>query len=289
MHFAPRAINTVIILGRGLVTLALFSSAVVLAHPGIDEQIVDVSLQITKTPNDASLFIKRGELHRIHREWNLAARDFNSATRIEPQRAVTDFHIARLWLDRGKPRKALRHVDRYLQKKPKGVVGHIVRGQALATLGHHRGAADAYTRAIDGVVEGRPRPDDYLERARALQAAGPRYRDEAIRGLDEGIERLGAPITLLRLAIELELEADRFDAALARLDRIASGATRKERWLTEQADILVIANRPSEALSTYRAALIAIEGLPQQRRYNNATQRLEQQIREALLRLDGTE
>lgn len=267
----------------------MLASAVVCAHPGIDEQIADVTLRMRKTPNDPSLFIKRGELHRIHQDWELAARDFNSAKRIEPQRAITDFHIARLWLERGKPKKALRHVDRYLQRTPDGLAGHIVRGRALETLGRHRSAADAYTRAIDGIVEGHPRPDDYLERARALQAAGHGYRDEAIRGLDEGIVRLGSPITLLRLAIELELEAGRIDAALARLDLIADGAARKERWLTERADILVGANRTAEALDAYRAAMTAVESLPQQRRNNNATLRLEQRIREALLRLDGPE
>ena len=272
-----------------MIVTTLFASAVVWGHPGIDEQIADVTRQISKTPQDASLFINRGELHRIHRDWNLAARDFNAAKRINPRRAVTDFHIARLWLERSKPRKALRHVDRYLVGNPDGLVGHIVRGQALASLGRHRDAATSYTRAIDGVVEGRPRPDDYLERARALQAAGPRYHDEALRGLDEGIQRLGAPITLLHLAIELELELGRTDAALERLDRIADGASRKERWLTEQADILVDANRPAEAQVAYQNAMLAIEGLPQQRRHNSATQRLEQRIREALLRLDETE
>ncbi|MDH3626959.1 MAG: tetratricopeptide repeat protein [Acidobacteriota bacterium] len=263
----------------------LLASAALLAHPGIDQQIVDVTARLEAAPRDASLYIKRGELHRIHREWNLAQKDFDRAARLQQDRRIAHFHIARLQLDRGEPKKALRHVNLYLRHESNSLSGHVIRGQALAELGRYRAAADAYTLAIDGVVEGRPRPDDYLERARALRSAGAQHYDEAIRGLEDGVKRLGAPVTLLRLAIEIELEMGRTDAALARLDRIADSAARKERWLSERGDILTDANRPTEARQAYQAALSAIGRLSENRRRNTATERLEEHVRSALEQL----
>ena len=52
--------------------------------------------------------------------------------------------------------------------------------------------------------------------------------DEALRGLDEGINQLGPVVTLQLLAIDLELRRKSYDAALTRLDLIAAESERKE-------------------------------------------------------------
>ena len=256
------------------------------AHPGIDQQIADVTAAIEAAPADASLRIKRGELHRIHRDWDLARRDFDAAAKLAPEDPIVEFHRARLELDVDQPKAALKRIGRYLSLAPAaGPRAPVVHARTLVALGRHRAAADAYTRAIEGSREGRPSPDDYLERARALRAAGKKHRDEALRGLDEGIERLGGPITLRRLEIEIEIESGRVDDALARLGRIADGAGRKERWHAERGDILAAASRNREALDAYSAAIEAIEALPASRRNNNATVRLETRVRDSIAKL----
>ena len=117
---------------------------------------------------------------------------------------------------------------------------------------------------------------------------GVEHIDVALQGLDEGLERLGQPITLLLYAIDLELELGRHDAALARLDRIASRADRKETWLVRRGEILEQAGRPAEARAAYVAAIEAVQALPATRRGTRAVSRLQTRAEEALTRLDAT-
>ena len=49
------------------------------AHPEIDTQIDDVSARIASEPSDALLLVRRGELHRVHRD-DPARRAANAAT-----------------------------------------------------------------------------------------------------------------------------------------------------------------------------------------------------------------
>ena len=118
--------------------------------------------------------------------------------------------------------------------------------------------------------------------------AGIEHIDVALQGLDEGLERLGQPITLQLYAIDLELELGRHDAALARLDRIASRADRKETWLVRRGEILEQAGRPAEARAAYVAAIEAVQALPATRRGTRAVSRLQTRAEEALARLDAT-
>jgi tetratricopeptide (TPR) repeat protein len=276
---------------RPLVTRLTVAAALALcvpspwAHPGIDEQIADVTRRIEATPGDATLFMRRGELHRIHRDWNAAAADYARARALDPKLAAVDLCEGSMLLDAGRHREAKKMMDRFLARVPEHSTGHGVRARALARLGRHLEAAADFTRAIELARDDRPGPDYYLERARALAAAGAPHLPEAIRGLDEGIQRLGRPVTLELLAIELELELERWDSALARVDRIAEHAARKETWLVRKGEILERASRPALAREAYSATLAAIETLPPSRRRNRAVERLEQQAREALERL----
>ena len=117
-------------------------------------------------------------------------------------------------------------------------------------------------------------------------AAGPDHRNEAIRGLDEGLATLGDAITLQLYALELEIDDARHDAALARLDTIAKGSVRQEPWLLRKAEVLEAAGRGNAALDLYREALNSIETLPASRRTNRAVRRIEDQARAAVTRLD---
>ena len=163
----------------------------------------------------------------------------------------------------------------------------VLRGRVLVELGRPLAASADYDRALELFDSENVRPDPayYLERARALTAAG--NREEALRGLVEGLERWGAPITMQLLAIELELGLGRHDAALERVERIAAAANRQETWLVRRGEILENAGRTTEARAAYIAALRAIDALPVGRRGNQAMRRLEQQARTAIENLNG--
>ena len=81
--------------------LSLASAA--FAHDGIHQRISRVSRQIAVDSKNAGLFVRRGELHRIHREWASALADYHRARQLDPVLALIDLCLGRMKLDSGKP------------------------------------------------------------------------------------------------------------------------------------------------------------------------------------------
>jgi len=255
----------------------------VLAHDGVHEQIAEVTRQIERDPKNAALYLKRGELHRLHRDWDKATLDYDRAARLNPQLAVVDLARGRMLYESGKHEPAKLALDRFLAQQPEHVEALVTRGRVRAKLHQHAEAAQDFTAAI-AHSSPRPQPEMYIERAEALAAAGAEFRAEALHGLDEGMEKLGPLITLQLAALDLELAQKRYDRALARLERIAAGSPRKETWLARRGKIMEQAGRKTEAHESYAAALAAIETLPPHRRRVKATTEMETRLRAALRR-----
>lgn len=278
--------RTIRIIASGGIPSALVAALLVAspaaAHPEIEAQISDVTEHIAVRTDDASLYLRRGELHRVHRDWEAALADFERARGLGSG-PIVDFHVGRMQLEAGRYAAAAETLDRFLAVEPEHEAGLVARARARVALGRPLEAAADLSRAL--AVTSRPQPTFYLERARALMAAGDRHLDEAIRGLDEGLERLGRPVTLELEAIDLEVRAGRYDAALARIDRIAAASVRREAWLIRRGELLEQAGRPAQAREAYTLALAAIDALPPSRRGNRAVQRLQAQARSALARL----
>jgi predicted Zn-dependent protease len=258
-----------------------------LAHRDIEEQIAVIDKLIEARPDHADLYLRRGELNRIHRDWRAAEADYLMARKLDPEMAAVDFCLGRMNLEAGKPGEARAFLDRYLAERPKDPTGRATRARALVELGQPLAAAEDYTRALALQPENSPKPEYYLERARALVAAGPKHLDRAIAGLDEGLEKLGDPVTLQLYATDLEIEAERYDAALRRVDRIAAQSVRQEPWLMRKGSILEAAGRPGKALEMYRTALEKIAALPESRKQNRAVKRLEAEARAGVERLSS--
>jgi len=270
-----------------LLAVAVWPVAPARAHPGIDDQIRDLNERIAAEPDNAALFLRRGELHRIHRDWAKAEADYRKALRLDPDLLVAERCLGKMKLESDRPEQALPALDRYLAKRPGDAEALVARARARAKLGRHAAAAEDFAAAIENQTDGRPRPEYYLERARAQMAAGGKNLDAALRGLDEGLAALGQPVTLQNYAIELELKGRRFDQALARLDAMWATSARKETWLIRRGEILEVADRPEQARDSYRRALAAVEALPESRKKNRAVQKLIEEARGGLERLPG--
>jgi predicted Zn-dependent protease len=252
-----------------------------IAHIGLGDQIAAVSAQIARDPANPVLFQKRGELFREAREYQQALADLDRAASLDPAMATVDLVRARLFLDAGKPQAAVDAASRFLARQPGHVAALITRGRARAKLGRAGAAALDFTHALDA----QPLPDLYIERARVILASGNRALDEALRSLDEGIGRLGPIVTLELEAIDLELRMTRYDAALARLDRVSIQAARKESWLARRGEILASAGRVDEARSAYRAALASALSLPPWIQHTQASLALIDRLHAGLARL----
>jgi len=256
-----------------------FTVEIARAHEGVPEQIVAITAKIKRDPKNASLYLQRGELYRLNGNWTRAAADYDRAIRLQPGLSIVDFARGRMLFESGKFSRARLALDRFLREQPAHVEGLITRARVLAKLAARVEAAHDFTQVI--ALTQLPEPEVYLERAQVL-VEDTRYIPEALRGLDEGIKRLGPLVTLQLAAIEIELRRKNHDAALTRLDLIAAQSERKETWLVRRGEILRAAGRNEEARNAFNAALVAIDSLPPARRHNRAITALQLRARSGL-------
>jgi predicted Zn-dependent protease len=261
-----------------LILVALLPS-LAQAHEGLHEQIEAITAKIKRDPKNPSLYLQRGELHRLHRDWSRAAADYDSAERLRPALTVVDLARGKMFFDSGNFHRAKVTLDRFLDRQPKHYEGLVTRARVLAKLGSSAEAARDFSAALENSAV--PEPELYLERAQVIgtDKAGI---DDALRGLDEGIKRLGSVVTLQLAAIDLEARRRSYDGALHRLDLITAQSERKESWLVRRGEILKMAGRDEEARAAFNAALVAIESLAAGPRQSRATAALELRARAAL-------
>ena len=263
---------------RAFAALLLLVAGGACAHGPLLEQIEKLTAEIARDPANAQLYIRRGELHRVHEEWDAALADYRRASKLSPEDDRIDFLRGRALQEAGRAGQAKTALDAYLSQHPGNSEALVARARALRALGDYRAAVDDYARAIER--NPRPDPDLYLERARAELAT--RESAHALAGIDAAIARLG-PIPALQLfAIEVDMQQGRIDDALQRLDTVAARSPRKETWLARRGELLAQAGRPDEARSAYAAALSAIEALPPGARQTRAIADLEGRVRSAL-------
>ena len=264
-------------------TLALSSPC--WAHQQIGLKLEQLNVEITEHPNDANLYVQRGELYRLNREWALAEVDFRKAVDLTPDNPDLQFHLGRLWLEAGRPERARSALDRFVAARPDHIESLVIRGRVLGALDERLAAAADYDRVIARLDP--PEPEHYLQRARWLIAEGGAHVDAALRGIDEAIARLGPLVTLIAFAIDVESGRGRYDAALARFASLPAVLAGRPNWLARRGDVLHAGGHGREASATYADALASIEGLSAKRRTVKATVALEARLRRLLAR-DGT-
>jgi tetratricopeptide (TPR) repeat protein len=253
------------------------------AHGDVHGQIVEITQQIEKSPTNTDLLIRRAELYRTHQDWDGAQADFDYAFALNPTLEVIDFARGRLFLEAGWYLSAKTSLDRFLLKQSNYVEALVVRARTFAKLQRPTDAAADYTHAI--AVSSESRPELYFERAQVLAAAGSEHSKEAVRGLDEGIKKLGPLVTLELCALDIEVKEKQYDDALKRIEVVAAKSPRKETWLTRRGEILQQAGRNAEARDAFNAALQALETLPPARRNVPAMIDLQKHLREELEKL----
>ncbi len=249
------------------------------AHGDLHERILALSAEIAAHPDDARLYRARADLYREHGEPEPALVDLDRVAALEPGSPRLHLAYALVRADQGRWVEARAELDRQLLATPCDGQALTLRGNAEERLGAHGAAIADFTAAIaQAIADNDVDPELYCARARASAALGDEHLAEAIRGLDDGCERLGSPIALMLLAVDLETRSGAIDAALERLDRIVAASQAKDRWLARRGDLLAAAGRAGEARSAYAAALAAIAGLPEDRRGNPETQALAQRL-----------
>lgn len=263
-----------------LLLVAPLGRAPAIAHGPAHEMIAGLTEEIEAHPAEAILYLRRGDLRRFHGERQAAQADFERAAELDPDLAEVDLSLGILLREWGRNAEAIAALERFLRRDPDHPEGLFELGLAQLAAGRPAEAIAKMDRAL--ALYAAPRPDHFLERARATAARGAAFIDAALAGLDEAQKRLGCLVSLQSYAIELELARGRFEEALRRLDGLEEQFDRKETLHSRRGNILEAAGRALEAQAEYTLALEAIQALPPTRRQTKAVHALEQSLSDKL-------
>lgn len=253
------------------IALLVLAGSPSFGHEGTDAQIAEVSRRIAGEPENARLYLQRGELYRIHGDRAHALEDYSSAEKLDRDLSAVDLGRARIYFEDQRYWEAKRFLDRLVRNEPENAEGAILRARSLAKLGSIAAAVREWERAHR--LTQNPTPEFYLEWSRVVGDDG-----RAIAVLDAGIARLGPVVTLELAAVDLELRRQNHDAALQRIALLAKQSPRKESWLARRGEILLAASRKAEACRAFDEAMRSLEALPDSRRQTRAMSYLQQRI-----------
>ncbi|MEL7532300.1 MAG: hypothetical protein AAFN10_13365 [Bacteroidota bacterium] len=254
-----------------------------LAHGPVHELINEVSKQIEADPQNARLYLERGEYYRLDHNFDASYSDLLFAERLDSSLHIdVAFHLAQLFSEQRYPQSALTYIDKFLAAYPQHVKGLITRAGIYKQLGQDSLSVNDFSEALRFAKE--PRPHHFLEIAQATLRTDSTDFIGAKYWLAKGERVLGFNIVLRSYAIEIDRLAQDWPAAIAKVDDIISRLARHEKWLLYKAELLEEAGQIPQAIETYEATLKAIEGLP---RRMKATRAVSEWQATALLRLQA--
>lgn len=254
--------------------LLLLTRQPIQAHPDLDTVQHAVDELVVTRPDDPELLLHQGHLREEARDWDGALVSFAHALAHGADPDVIAAARAHVFLEAGFPRMAKLEYDLLLAKRPDDFDVLFERGRAQLALGQVEGADQDFTRAIAHMRT--PRPEHIIVHAQAWLKVGKPA--DALRALEAGLTRVGPLPSLQLTAIDLDVELQRYDSALARLDVLLRQTPTNEAWIARRADILQRAGRTDEARAERARALRQIESRPPQRR-NQATKELADRLR----------
>jgi tetratricopeptide (TPR) repeat protein len=264
----------VLILAAGCLAAAMPQA---LAHGDLHERIAALTRQLERDPRNAELWLQRADALRRHGEFAAALADVAASEKLKPNQPAADLQRARVWFDAGEFPKAVRATDACLARDPVSPDALVIRARSRARLGQTAAAVKDLSAVL--ALDATPLPDLYLERAQWQSALG--HLDAAVRGLDDGLARLGQTPSLVLPAIEYERCNGAFPAALARLEK-ARAFFDRESFLALRGEILLQAGRSADAEKDFQTALAAVESFPAPRRETPQTKELAARLRAGL-------
>jgi tetratricopeptide (TPR) repeat protein len=239
-----------------MIRALFFCSLAAFAHGDLHDQIEKTTREIAANPSNAALYLKRGELHRLHHAYAPALADYAQAERIDRSISGVELGRARAFADQKQWPEAEAAVTRYIARVPANETALALRAE-IRDNAQKPSAAD-WAAAIAASAE--PRVDHYI----ALAEAHARYgaHGEALRAIEQGIAKLGPLVTLRQWAVESLARQRRWEEAIARVDTLIAESPRKESWLARKAELQKSAMQFERARETAAAARGAIQQLP---------------------------
>lgn len=261
-------------------SLCLFLTLPIFAHGDVHEQIEKTSKRIEKQPNNANLYLKRGQLYATHKEFENAKEDYKKAKFLNADLEVIDLLLAKTYAANNQAHEALQYVNTFLKNQPNNPNGLITRAGIFQQLNDDLGVKRDLELAFDNIDN--PTPTHYVNIAEAHRSDF----EVALYWLKKGQARFGFDIVLKEKEIEILVGNEAYHRALLSVNEILEYLPRKEKWLFQKGQICEKANENEAALASYNAALMSIQDLPRRIQGTRKMMELEARTLEKLASLE---
>lgn len=262
----------------------LFFPLMLFAHDDLNFQIDRLSKRIEANPQNANLYLKRGDLFFQQEQWIKSIRDFEKSIRIENLNNETQVKIALAWYELGQLDFAMEYINRALENNHNHAHALWTKGKLLYKKGDWEKSQTLLKKAID--LNAKKLPDQFLELVDLLENNESIYSlENAITILDEGIEHLGQLMVFQEKKVELFCKMKKFDAAIQIQTEIIIASTRKERAYLKRALLYQQSKNPSLALKDAYSCQQALNKLPGKYRFLRSTQELESVVNQLINQL----
>lgn len=169
MKIIPR-IPPFLLAAAALLLLATAGVSELNAHGSLASRITLLNRRLAAEPLDARLYLERGELHRLHEDYEAARADYDRAAGLDPALERVDLCRGALDFEAGRGVEALDRLDSYLARVPEDGEALKLRARVHSSLGHPAAAVADFDRAL-GLLP-RVTPDDRRERESLAGRAG---------------------------------------------------------------------------------------------------------------------
>lgn len=247
---------------KHVLLLAALLIAPLSAHPDPRHTLDEIEAHLLEKPGDTQLLLRKADMLLLTKQLPPAAEVI--ANLLEAGSTDTEVLLldARLSLDLGKQGEAVEKARSLVVRHPRSEAAWKFLARAEEAVGQRPQAIAAMRKHID--LAAKPGPGDTLLCAAWLQESGE--PDAAVKVIDQCLAKVGCLSGLQHKAIGIEVELERYDSALRRIDALEARFRPAVDLSLRRAEILEKAARFAEAAAACDSALALLEALPSSRK-----------------------
>lgn len=249
-----------------LILLAALFVTSLSAHPDPRHTLDEIDAHLLENPSDPALLIRKADLFIQTRQFEPAAGIISKLLETEPNNTEVLLLDARLLLDQKKNEEAAAKARSLTEHSPRSAEAWKLLARAEEATAQREQAIAAMRKHMD--LASKPGPGDALLCASWLHEAGDKAAAVAV--LDQCLAKVGCLSGLQHKAIGIEMELERYDSALRRIDALEARFRPAVDLSLKRAEILAKANRFAEAASACDSALALLDALPSSRKRGDA-------------------
>ena len=246
------------------------------AHGPIHEKIERVNKKIAKNPNNAELYVERGEYYKIDRNFDQAFADYQHARNLNANLVTLDFLIAELFLDFDHYYSALQSANAFQKLNVNTAECYLLKAKIFDKLFEADSAL--YYAEASYPLQTKPSSHFFITiKNYCLYAHSDDY-EKAKSWLLEGKKRLKSNMVIQEALVDLALRFNQInDAEAFCLEQIPK-LRRKEYWYYKLALVYQQGGDLDRQKMYTTKALTAIDKLPRQHKNTSYIKGLREDI-----------